>query len=68
MKTINGMTVVMDEVALGVMGGPEDRTMVRRTTDGRFVVMPVKADRIIRVFSDQWSARKYNAAIHGETL
>jgi hypothetical protein len=60
-------TIVMDEPALGVMGPAGDRTMVRRTTHGRFVVMSL-AGRIIRVFTESWKARAYNAWIHGERL
>ena len=70
MKTATqNVTVDMSGTALGVMGPAGDRTMVRRTTDGRFAVLTVAAPhRVIKVFGDQWAARSYNAAIHGEQL
>lgn len=66
---LNGINILMDESALGVMGPRDNRTMVRRATNGKFVVMTVAAPhRVIKTFDDAMHARHYNAKIHGERL
>lgn len=63
------LRVKFDEAALGVWGEPGERTCVRRTDDGRFVVITCEAEtRVIKVFTDALHARRYNAAIHGGSL
>ena len=56
--------------SVGVYGPPEDRTAVFPTRDGRWVVAALPSLRIIKVFppDQQWRARQYNVALHGERL
>lgn len=62
---VGNVLVVMEGSCLGVMGAEGDRTVVRATTDGRFVVMTAKKPyRLIRTFDDVDHARNYNAKIH----
>lgn len=66
---IKGIKVNMDGECLGIMGPSDNRTVVRKTTDNRFVVMTAaKPYRVIKAFADSMHARRYNAAIHGETI
>lgn len=60
--------VNFDGACLGVMGEAGDRTVVRPTTCGQYAVIEAATGRIIKVFADSYTARQYNAAIHGESL
>lgn len=63
---IGKYVVCFDEPALGVMGDKGERTVVRRTTSDRFVVMTAsKPYRVIRDFDNANVARAYNISIHG---
>jgi len=65
---INGeqAEVIMDGMACGWhrTGG----TWVRETTDGKFAVINSRGNRLIKVFTDRLHARRYNFAIHGDSL
>lgn len=58
--------VVMDGESLGCH--KEGKTCVRRTNSGRFAVIKTIGDRLIKTFSDELHARRYNFAIHGDSL
>lgn len=62
---------LIDEQAIGAH--LRGRTCVKRTTCGRFAVVnsTPRADgslRLIRLFAEALHARRYNFAIHGESL
>jgi hypothetical protein len=62
------------ETAEVVMDGPchglhkVGRTCVRSTKANGFAVIETTGDRLIATFADQWKARQYNFAIHGDKL
>lgn len=58
--------VIMDGECLGCHRA--GKTCVRKTADNRFAVISTTRPRLIKVFSDEWHARRYNFAIHGDTL
>lgn len=59
-----------NDTCLGMWKGDGETTIVRRTTDGRFAVIRVSDGEIrtIKVFADLIHARRYNFAIHGDSL
>ena len=65
-KSNESATVIMDGMSCGChrLGG----TVVRQTTDGKFAVIADKGTRLIKVFADRLQARRYNFAIHGDSL
>lgn len=65
-KTNEAVEVIMDGMSCGWHRNGE--TCVRQTTCNRFAVIADKGDRLIKTFADRLEARRYNFAIHGDSL
>ena len=58
--------VIMDGECLGLH--LKGKTCVRKTTCGQFAVIATTGTRLIKLLAGEWHARRYNFAIHGDTL